>query len=30
MYDLIDNNNTVYQKCLKCEKKSYPYEQNNI
>ena len=27
---LVDNNNTVYQKCLKCKKKSYPYEQNNI
>ncbi len=30
MYDLIDNNNTVYQKCLKCDKKSYPYQQKNI
>lgn len=30
MYDLIDNNKTIYQKCLKCEKKSYPYQQKNI
>lgn len=24
MYDLIDNNKNVYQKCLKCNKNSYP------
>lgn len=30
MHDLIDNNNTIYQKCLKCQKKSYPYQQKNI
>ena len=30
MYDMIDNNKTIYQKCLKCEKKSYPYQQKNI
>ena len=30
MYSLVDNNNTVYQKCLKCDKKSYPYQQKNI
>ena len=30
MYDLIDNNKTVYQKCIKCEKKSYPHQQKNI
>lgn len=30
MYDKIDNNKTVYQKCLKCEKESYPYKQKNI
>ena len=30
MYDLLDNNNSVYQKCIKCEKKSYPYQQKNI
>ena len=30
MYDLIDNNNTAYNKCLKCEKISYPYKQKNL
>ena len=30
MYDMIDNNKTIYQKCLKCEKKSYPHQQKNI
>ena len=27
MYDLLDNDKNVYQKCLKCDKKSYPYLQ---
>jgi len=30
MYDMLDNNNTIYQKCIKCQKKSYPYQQKNI
>ena len=30
MYYGIDNNKTVFQKCLKCDRKSYPFEQKNI
>ena len=30
MYDLLDNNKTIYQQCLKCNKKSYAYLQQKI
>ncbi len=30
MYDLLDNNKSIYQQCLKCGKKSYAYQQKNI
>ncbi len=30
MYDLLDNNKTIYQKCLKCNKESYPHLQKLI
>ena len=30
MYFKLDNNKTVFQRCLKCNKKSYPSQQKNI
>ena len=30
MYHGIDSNKTIFQKCLKCGKKSYPIQQKNI
>ena len=30
MYYELDNNKTVFQRCLKCNKKSYPALQKNI